>query len=516
MSIQFHCPECRALVRVAASAAGKRGRCPHCGHRITIPDAGEDAAATVPGAGAGGTGRRDDGSTDASPARTHSLTPSNQDSAPRPSPGPATAPAARDDGARAGSGSDSTSERREGAGGDPLEEVFRRPYIFREPDRESAAGDRRGSSPPVASPLPHQPPSQGAAPGNIGPTPDAGRSPAPAGPIVPPPYGAQPPPVPFTPPSSPVVPVPPVPTGAGVPHVPPVASPAPLPAGSGLAPAAVPASASTIEPSLSKRLRRQRRRTLQVTIPIFFGAALLAALVWLYWEVTPELAGRLTAERVSEPPPPVLLTGEEFDVPAETREMVLEYLKERPERITTDVMQTEIRGRKQALQIAISSSTRTMFVVVDISQDPLLREFYDEHAEEILTLRERAFRRAGRRFFQSWAELIEARQSPNVELLMEHRNAFALSASVEGLGYIVHAMARDQPYPCVYERDNRLWFLLPRDVKSFLLEGRRMPDGTRPFPGRYTVIIRDAASQTGAGKLSGPRARAGAHEPPEN
>ncbi|RMG33292.1 MAG: hypothetical protein D6725_15990 [Planctomycetota bacterium] len=244
--------------------------------------------------------------------------------------------------------------------------------------------------------------------------------------------------------------------------------------------------------SLSKRLRRRRRRNLQVAIPLLFGGLLLAGLVWLYWEVTPELSGRLHAHVAEEPPPPVHVTGEEFGVGPETRELVREYLAEHPERIATDVMLTEIRGTKHGLEIAVSASTRTRFVVVDLSQDPTLRGYYNEHAEELIGRHERQLRKAGKRFFQSWAELISSRIAPDVELLMEHRNRFVLAATVEGLGLVVHAVARDQPYPCVYERDNRLYFLLPRDVKSFRLEGRTLEDGSRPFPGNYVVVIRQS------------------------
>jgi hypothetical protein len=48
MTIEFHCHSCQQLVRVAATAAGKRGKCPHCGTVVQIPSAAPPAAATRP------------------------------------------------------------------------------------------------------------------------------------------------------------------------------------------------------------------------------------------------------------------------------------------------------------------------------------------------------------------------------------------------------------------------------------------------------------------------------------
>lgn len=38
MSIEFHCPGCRALIRVALSSGGKQGACPQCRTKLIIPE----------------------------------------------------------------------------------------------------------------------------------------------------------------------------------------------------------------------------------------------------------------------------------------------------------------------------------------------------------------------------------------------------------------------------------------------------------------------------------------------
>jgi hypothetical protein len=34
-----------------------------------------------------------------------------------------------------------------------------------------------------------------------------------------------------------------------------------------------------------------------------------------------------------------------------------------------------------------------------------------------------------------------------------------------------------------------LYFLLPGDTRKFVLTGREMPDGSKVFPGRFTVEV---------------------------
>ncbi len=41
MALEFNCPYCRATIRVPDNAAGKRGRCPNCATRLTVPKRGQ-------------------------------------------------------------------------------------------------------------------------------------------------------------------------------------------------------------------------------------------------------------------------------------------------------------------------------------------------------------------------------------------------------------------------------------------------------------------------------------------
>lgn len=41
MALEFDCPYCKAIIRVPDSAAGKRGRCPQCATRVSVPKLGQ-------------------------------------------------------------------------------------------------------------------------------------------------------------------------------------------------------------------------------------------------------------------------------------------------------------------------------------------------------------------------------------------------------------------------------------------------------------------------------------------
>lgn len=41
MALEFDCPYCQATIRVPDNAAGKRGRCPQCAKKLTVPKAGQ-------------------------------------------------------------------------------------------------------------------------------------------------------------------------------------------------------------------------------------------------------------------------------------------------------------------------------------------------------------------------------------------------------------------------------------------------------------------------------------------
>jgi hypothetical protein len=44
MPITFHCPACRHRLKVPDGSAGKRGKCPNCSTRLSIPFASDDSA----------------------------------------------------------------------------------------------------------------------------------------------------------------------------------------------------------------------------------------------------------------------------------------------------------------------------------------------------------------------------------------------------------------------------------------------------------------------------------------
>ena len=83
----------------------------------------------------------------------------------------------------------------------------------------------------------------------------------------------------------------------------------------------------------------------------------------------------------------------------------------------------------------------------------------------------------------------------------KYRDEFALATQVKGFGYIVEAIAGSQRAVCAHEDANgTLYFALPKDTESFVLQGRSFDKQLPAFPGVYTVKI----STSAAGDPDGP------------
>ena len=71
----------------------------------------------------------------------------------------------------------------------------------------------------------------------------------------------------------------------------------------------------------------------------------------------------------------------------------------------------------------------------------------------------------------------------------EFRDSVGLTALSGGLGYHVVAVVGRQEHRCVFEADGALFFILPTTVGEFELIGRKMADGSIPFPANFTVSL---------------------------
>lgn len=189
--------------------------------------------------------------------------------------------------------------------------------------------------------------------------------------------------------------------------------------------------------------------------------------------------------------PPKLVAASLADVKAAVRGTVLQRFAEDAERLRSSHADVEFSATNDGLMISVAAGRETQFVRFRIDQG--LREWYDANGKELDADHKLNLSQALTEFFEAWDVAI--RNQKGVEQFMRFRDSVALSGSVYGLGYNVSARIDGKLYPCVYEDDNSLYFLLPRKTKSFQIVGFHANGDPADFPGEYRVTIKSPSPQ---------------------
>lgn len=238
--------------------------------------------------------------------------------------------------------------------------------------------------------------------------------------------------------------------------------------------------------------RRRRKRASNLMIPLLCGAVLLGVVGWFVYRShgTTDLEGELTA--VARPgfnPSPGYVEKADIDLPADPLKFVLDGLAEDPERLKSSSMTVELRGTPEGIQVDVFSTAQSRFVMIDVTTDAGLRNYYRNAARKLGRRRRRQVRTIAERFCRDWKE--KAEQNTSLDDPVAYRDELGLGALVGGFGYSVAAVVERKLYPCVYEDtvNGRLYFLLPREARRFTLRGREFSDGSVLFPGRFTVKV---------------------------
>lgn len=253
----------------------------------------------------------------------------------------------------------------------------------------------------------------------------------------------------------------------------------------------IPEFSPAAQPSLAATLRRrQKARWAGFLIPLLFGGLLLGAGVWYYWTTRPDLKGELPAVVLIEPAlPPRLVRTDIADVSQSTAEFVQSGLAESPERLRSSLMEIEFRGvPRRGIEISLIEGVDTQFYRVDVRADRHLNDYIRQHAADLDKAHQAELRRFATRFYTEWEQAEQADRP--IDDLVGFRDGLGLNALTDSLGFHLVAVHAGTKYRCVYEDgQGRVYFLLPKHVRTFRLRGRELADGRTPFPGDYTVNV---------------------------
>ena len=264
---------------------------------------------------------------------------------------------------------------------------------------------------------------------------------------------------------------------------------APTPGGGPVQPIILPPASS-----VAARTRRRSKKKKSGTIfALLCGVALTAGVGWLYSNAGPNLEKQRFAYTVENEVLPRKLVDNAFiKVPPEIRRAVLLYFQENPERLRNQILETEFHGTSVGLEVQILAGIQSMLYRVPIDSD--LRAWYDENLDTLSAPRAAWLESSLKKFFEEWDVAI--RNQSSIEDFQSYRDSVGINSAVGALGYHVSAVVGTSTrYPCVYEDDGAIYFLLPRDTTQFRVVGARVDDRASSFPGEFEVIVKKGKSK---------------------
>lgn len=257
-----------------------------------------------------------------------------------------------------------------------------------------------------------------------------------------------------------------------------------------------PVGGASAASSVATRLKKQRKSGGWggVVIPVVLGLVLVAVgLGYLYFNrVT--LTGPLTATDLGGATLRKLIPRHEFGLPDERIEALLAFYREEPENIRTQLRALLLRGTPEGLEVSVRPGEKGRLVRVDLKTHAGLTQAIRDHAAELQSplqpLREETLKK--------FASDFEKAQSAGMKLgnMQDYLNTLGGDLLVGSLGYRVVGVTADQEFPCIFEDDAGVYFLIPSGVTAFDVIERKF-EGQEPLFGeemRFNVTVAPPAA----------------------
>lgn len=302
----------------------------------------------------------------------------------------------------------------------------------------------------------------------------------------------------------PIAPAAPIPT-APRPAAPVPAAPPPIPTAPAANPfdTAAPATHPTaltpeIPKSVSASLSRKRRKrssnaALTVGIPVGCFVIFIGVMAAIFWNSQPELKGTISGAKLPDfDLPSTKLSLANLDLTANQSESVSTEFDQQPERFISAMMKCSVGADSRQLIIKVDPSDGYEWFTVNPSSNANLLDWAQKNSDAWNAKRKIGMQQVATELCKD--KLKRAAGTPVVLNAAKYRDEFALATQVKGFGYLVEAIAGSQRAVCAHEDENgTLYFALPNDTKSFLLQGRSFNKQPPVFPGSYTVKVASIA-----------------------
>ena len=246
------------------------------------------------------------------------------------------------------------------------------------------------------------------------------------------------------------------------------------------------------DPVTAKYLKRSRRkRSFNVTswiAPLLCGGLLIMIGLIYYLSTLPSYITQATAQRMDPHRSiHVTISPNDYRLDEETFSKIVEEFRERPGIVRSNLVNLTFQADAGGLGVSLSPGPDADLVQVLTLENPDIKEYYINHADELDEARLAEIKRGLISLCNDWANAPEDRKN---ETLPEYRSTVVYNAFVKGLGRLCHAVVDGNAYPCVHENSKgEFYFLVPTGCESFTIRERGELPEAPFFPSEFKILV---------------------------
>ncbi len=231
---------------------------------------------------------------------------------------------------------------------------------------------------------------------------------------------------------------------------------------------------------VTARTRAQNRGS--VLTGLFFLMIAIGLGVTGYFLMQPSLKAELTAELIpGNPLRPKLVSARDLGQGELYRSFVRDH-EGRRIRMNSQYLHASLEAAEQGLWLRVETTGQSELFRVSPLTNATFRELVAENYQQMESQRIAEFRGAVGEFLQNFMNA-EQDLMGSISQLLFYRDRLILTGSVDALGYRLAAFVDGTQYPCIrQDREDRLYFALPRGTQQFLIQEREIPGQSRFFP----------------------------------
>lgn len=260
----------------------------------------------------------------------------------------------------------------------------------------------------------------------------------------------------------------------------------------------IPQIATAPAPPVSLALKRRGKRRgahrlWMFGVPAICFLILLSAIGWFVVSRLPELSGDLPASLLAQQALDPVKIPWSFagNLTDEQRETLVAELELNPEAFLSSQMSCRLTVVEEGIRVTLKSTDETMWYVVNPNQHTALVLWLKKNHDQLAAGRNRLLKNGLEAYCDQKLRVLSG-ELPVLDAA-RFRDEVGLTACCLGFGCVVQAVVQNRTVRCAYEdASGRLYFCLPRGIRSFTLNGVSASDGSRLFSGEFQVLVSEA------------------------